>query len=243
VPTRGVRNFGFSSSGPPGLAPVTRILVILLVVASLVGTITQRKLGFGTQDLNFQVGRVLSGEVWRFVTYPFVETSPINLIISGVVLWLFGSWFESRWGQRDFLRFFAVATIGAALLAIPLSLLINMVLGSAMRDVGIAEGPGAALDAMLVAMALTNPDSNILFGFVLPMRARTVVFVLLGIQLIFGIQTGAAAFSITLGGMAMGYLLVTGRWRPARLWESVRKLGARRRRGLHVVPPRDHTLH
>ena len=222
---------------------MTRILVILLVVASLVGAITQRKLGFGTQDLNFQVGRVLAGEVWRFFTYPFVETNPINLIISGVVLWLFGSWFESRWGQRDFLRFFAVATLGAAVLAIPLSLLINTVLGSTIRDVGIAEGPGAALDAMLVAMALTNPDSNILFGFVLPMRTRTVVLAMLGIQLIFGITTGAAAFSITLGGMAMGYLLVTGRWRPAKLWESVRKATMRRRRGLHVVPPRDHTLH
>lgn len=209
---------------------------------SLVGTLTESKLGFGLSTLNFQVGKVLSGELWRVVTYPFVESQPFNLILSLVFLWLLGSWFERRWGERDFLRFFLVSSIGAALIAVPLSLLLNLVLP--FRDVGIAEGPDAALDAMLVALALTAPDSNVMLGFVLPMRARTIVFVLLGIQVIFGIQTGSAALSITLGGMAMGYLLVTGRWRPRRFVEWMQATSSRRRRrGLRVVPPRDRTLH
>ncbi len=244
MPPRTGRNVTFQSSGPPGLAPVTRILFITLLVVSLVGTLTERRFGVGVSSLNFQVGKVLAGEVWRVVTYPFVESSPLNLIVSLVILWLFGSWFESRWGQRDFLRFFIVSTVGAALVAIPLSLLFNQILAAAsVHDTGVAEGPGAALDAMLVAMAMTSPDSNILFGFVLPMRARTVVFVLLGIQVVFAIQTGASALSMTLAGMGMGYLLVTGKWRPSRLWSSARKMAERRRRGLHVVPPRDRTLH
>lgn len=243
MPPRTIRTTGFSSSGPTGLAPVTRVLLIALLVTSVVGTLLERKVGFGVSTLNFRVSEVLAGQVWRLATYPFVESNPINLIISLVILWMFGSWFEQRWGTRDFLRFFIVSTVGAAILAIPLSILINLMLGGTFQDLGMAEGPGSALDAMLVAMALTNPDSNILFGFVLPMRARTVVFALLGMQLIFGIMTGRAAVSITLGGMAMGYVLVTGRWRPGRLWDSLRRLNPRRRRGLRVVPRRDHTLH
>ncbi len=237
------RNVGFSS-GPPTAGAVTRALCIAILAASLIGSLTQRLYGFGVQDLNFQVGSVLGLELWRLVTYPLVESSPWNLMISLLFLWLFGGWFESRWGERDFLRFFVVSSIGAALLAVPLNLLANFVLGGVFRDVGVAEGPGAALDAMLVAMALTNPDGNVLFGFVLPMRARTIIFVLLGIQLVLGIQTGSAAVSITLGGMAMGYLLVTGNWRPRRILGKLRASERRpSRRGLYVVPPRDRTLH
>ncbi len=220
---------------------MTRILFVTLLVISLVGTLTEKRFGVGVSSLNFQVPKVLAGEVWRLFTYPFVESSPLNLIISLLILWLFGSWFESRWGQRDFLKFFVLSSVGAALLAIPIGMFLTGVIG--LKEIGIGEGPGAARDAMLVAMAMTAPDSNILFGFVLPMRARTVVFVLLGIQVVFAIQGGASAFSMTLGGMGMGYLLVTGKWRPSRILQGARRMSMRRRHGLHVVPPRDRTLH
>jgi membrane associated rhomboid family serine protease len=242
VPPRTFQTPRLPTSGPASTAPVTFALVVAALVVSLFTSVTERKTGVGSGALNFQVARVLAGEVWRLATYPFVESNPINLMISLLVLWFFGGWFERRWGGRDFIRFFALSAVGAAVLAIPLSYAVNFL--GLFQDVGIAQGPGAVLDAMLVAMALTMPDSNIMFGFVLPMRARTVVLVLLGIQLVFGIMTGAAALSITLGGMAMGYLLITGRWRPQRLWDALRQLRPGRRRGLYVVPPRrDRTLH
>ena len=49
---------------------------------------------------------------------------------------------------------------------------------------------------------------------------------------------------VTLGGLAMGYLLVTGYWRPSRLRDLLKMWQLRkRRRGLYVVPPKDKTLH
>jgi len=241
MPPNSNRPLGFAGGLPPA-GRTTRALCVTLFVVSLVGSLTQRSFGLGVADLSFQVGALLNLEVWRLLTYPFVESSPWNLLLSILFLWLFGGWFESRWGTRDFFRFFMIASVGAGVLAVPLCMLINLALP--FRDLGLAEGPGAALDAMLVAMALTSPDSNVLFGFVLPMRARTVVLVVLGIQLVIGIQTGSAVLSITLGGMAMGYLLVTGNWRPKRWlarWRSARLRAPRR--GLYVVPPRGRTLH
>jgi membrane associated rhomboid family serine protease len=229
------------SPNPPRAGAVTRALCIAILATSLVASLTQNHLGFGINTLDFQVAAVLRGQLWRLVTYPFVDGTPLNLIINLVVLWMIGGWFESRWGERDFLRFFFVSCIGAALLAVPLSILFNLILP--FRDVGQAQGPGAALNAMFVALALTVPDSNVLFGFVLPVRARTVVFIILGFDLIYGIQTGAAGLSTTLGGMGMGYLLVTGNWRPRRLWQQLREQRRRKRRGFYVVPPRDRTLH
>ena len=141
-------------------------------------------------------------------------------------------------------QFLFASWIGAAILAVPLSYLVSGIMP--FEDTGYAEGSGPAIDAMLVYLALTAPDTNILFGFVLPMRTRTVIYVLLGFELVVGILTGAAGLSITLGGIAMGYLLTTGNWRPERLIARFTPSAARRRRrGIHVVPPPDdrHTLH
>jgi membrane associated rhomboid family serine protease len=230
-------SFGLRQTGP-----VTKGLCIAILVVSLLGSITQRSLGWGVQDLVYSVTGMLSFELWRLLTYPFAVTTPFGLIIGIVILWFFGSFFESKWGGRDFLRFFARACIGAGIIAIPLSYLFDAILP--FRDLGVAEGPGSAFDAMLIALALTAPDSNVLFGFVLPMRAKTMVYILLGFQIVVGIMTGAAALSITIGGMLMGYLLTTGNWRPLRLLNGIRLWQMRRRRkGLYIVPPKDKTLH
>lgn len=229
-------------SGPP-IGKGTKGLLIAILACSLVFTLTERKLGFGVEDLIFTVQGVLGMELWRLFTFPFVETDAFGLLLSLVVLYFFGRFFEAQWGTRYYLRFFALSCVGAAILAIPLSFLVNLI--APFQDLGMAAGPGAAIDAMLVAMALTLPDSNVAFGFVLPMRARTIVYVLLGVQVVFGIMNGATALSITLGGMIMGYILVTGIWRPNRLQHKVKAWTLRkRRRGLYVVPPgNDKTLH
>jgi membrane associated rhomboid family serine protease len=234
------RSAGFSS-GPPTAGPVTRILCVLILAVTLIGTLTERKLGFGISDLNFDVQAVLAGQVWRVITYPFVESQAWNLIISLVILWMFGGSFESRWGERDFARFFVVAAAGAAVLAIPLTYLVNAIFP--FTDMGAAEGPWTVINAMFVALALTNPDSNVLLGFILPIRARTLVYFILGMQIVIGIMTGAAALSTTIGGMVMGYLLVTGNWRPGRWLGAFRLPRKKRRTDIYVVPPRDRTLH
>jgi len=224
--------------------PVTAGLCAAILAVSLIAAVAGRNFGLGANALNYQVAAILDLQLWRLVTYAFVGSTPWNLLIGILVLWIFGGWFETKYGRRDYLRFFFAAIVGAGLLAVPLTYLVNVLI-PLFRDPGVTEGPGPAFDAMLVALALTAPDSNILFGFVLPMRARTAIYVFLGVEVVIGILTGAASMGITLGGMAMGYLLVTGNWRPNRLRNllSLWKL-RKRRRGLYVVPPKkDHTLH
>ncbi|MBI5508387.1 MAG: rhomboid family intramembrane serine protease [Deltaproteobacteria bacterium] len=234
----------FASGGfglpPPRAIPVTMVLCGLLAVVSLVGAVVGRQTGVGLELLRFQVDAVLDLELWRFLTFPFVESTAFGFLIGLVVLWMFGGWFEATYGRHDYVRFFATSCLGAAVLAIPLSFVLSLIMP--FSDVGAAEGPGPAINAMLVAMAYRMPDANVLF-FVFPMRARTMILVVLGYEIIQGIYTGAADLSMTLAGMLMGYLLVTGMWRPQRLVDFVRLyLLRRRRRGFYVVPPKDHRL-
>jgi len=229
--------------GLPPTGVVTKRLCITLVAVSLIGSLSQRKLGFGVDDLLFTVESALDLELWRLLTYPFVERQPFGLVVSTLVLWLFGRIFEASWGSRDFLRFIVWSWVGAAAIAIPLSFIVSLVMP--FNDHGFAEGPGPGFDALIMSMAVTVPNSTVLFGFVLPVRARTLMYLLLGFQLIVGIQTGAAGLSTTLGGIAMGYLLTTGNWRPTRMLTEIARFRARRRRrGIYIVPPgRDKTLH
>jgi membrane associated rhomboid family serine protease len=225
-------------SGRPQAGPATQALVATLVLASLVASFSQRRLGFGTQELIFDSAAVLDLELWRLVTYAFIKTAnPFALLFSAAILWLFGCAYEKSWGSRDFVRFFFASSIGAAILCIPLSIACNWLLP--FDDLARAEGPDAVIDAMLVALAMNAPDASVMFGFILPVRAKSLVGLLLGMQVISGIMTGAATLGMTLGGMIMGWLLVSGAWRP-RVWLDRLRLWRmrRRRHGLYVVPPK-----
>jgi membrane associated rhomboid family serine protease len=227
---------------PRTLGPATKALCIATLVISVVSQITQQRLGIGIANLDYSVRGILSLELWRLVTYPFIYTNGLSLLIGIVVLYFVGGAFETQNGTRDYLRFFAFAALGAGVIAIPLHFVIELI--GIFRDIGQSVGSGPAVDAMLMAWALTAPDSNILMGFVLPVRMRTAIIALLAIQVIYGIMDGASALSLTLGGLAMGYLLVTGIWRPSRWFSGRRRSGGRVRNGLYIVPPRrDDTLH
>lgn len=220
----------------------TKWLCGLLVGVSVCAKLAERSVGIGPNELVFQADAVLSGQLWRLLTHVFVEDSFMGLIFGALGLWIFGAWYENSWGTRDFLKFFAASSIGGALLAIPLSFVANQIMP--FRDLGLAAGPDAALNAMMVALAMGAPESRVLFGFVLPVPAKTALYLFLGLAVLSGLMNGASTLSITLGGMAMGWLLVTGNWRPTRIFDRLRLRRLRKRReGLYVVPPRDkHTL-
>lgn len=227
---------------PRTLGPVTKALCIATLVVSVVGQLTQQRLGLGIVNLEYSIHGILNLELWRLVTYPFVYTSGLGLLIGVVILYFVGGAFEAQNGTRDYIRFFVFAALGAGIIAIPLHFVIERI--GIFHDVGQSVGSGPAIDAMLMAWALTAPDSNLLMGFVLPMRMRTAIWILIAIQVIYGIMDGASSLSLTIGGLAMGYLLVTGIWRPSRWFRMRRRSVSRMRNGLYIVPPRrDDTLH
>lgn len=236
-----MQNSSFYRPSPPNPwrqnVPVTKALVGLLLLTSVAAAICQRRFGFAPELLAFNGNLILRGEIWRLVTYVFIESQgAFSLCFSALVVYLFGSQYEGLWGSRDFLRFFVLSTVGAAALAIPLSAVCNLVLP--FDDFALSQGPSAVIDAMLMATALRAPQTRVLFGFILPMRIDTMIYALLGINLIGGMMSGTANFSVTLGGMAMGWILVRGVWRPS-VWLAFLRRTKRRNPGhLPVVRPK-----
>lgn len=226
---------------PRTAGPAAKWGSLVLLSTGVFFSLTQRSVGFGRNDLAFLLPEILSGEVWRLATYPFVALSGFGLILGVFLFYLFARSFESTWGTRDFLRFAAVSAVGAAIIAVPLSVILNAI--GLFQDTAVYAGTGAVIDALLMAFALNAPNAKVLFGFVLPMRAKSVIQVLIGVEILMGLVDGVARLSMTIGGLAMGYLLISGNWRPSR-WRTLAKRRPPRRRGLYVVPPKEgRTLH
>jgi membrane associated rhomboid family serine protease len=67
--------------------------------------------------------RVLHGQVWRLVTWAFVETAPMSLIFTCVAIFKFGGDLAVRWGDRRLQRFMLEIILGAAVVTTLLALI------------------------------------------------------------------------------------------------------------------------
>jgi membrane associated rhomboid family serine protease len=177
-------------------------------------------------------------KIWKLLSYLFVQGSgPIDLLIGLLVLYFFGSWFERRWGSRRFLIFFLLSGAGAGALVVLLGLFSSRI---ALEPY---TGMWAVVEALTVAMGLSEPDTEIYLYLMFPMKARTLMFaswLLLGLFMVFA--GSPVPYLNVLGGAAMGGVLTTGFAGPRKAWLRFRagrieRELRRRARHLKVVPP------
>src|SRR5258708_9683922 len=64
---------------------------------------------------------VAHGYVWQVVTYSFLHSGLFHVLFNMLSLWMFGSLLESHWGTRQFLEFYFLCVLGAALVTIGIS--------------------------------------------------------------------------------------------------------------------------
>lgn len=234
MPPRSTQQFSFQL---PKLRPGVRGLLVALAVLSI-GTSAIGAWGSGelggrlAQALALQPATLFRGHLWKLFTYTLFEPSPFGLLITGLLLWMFASALEQAWGTRRFLTFYfattALAGVGGALI------------GLVAPSVGAFANVGgvASLEALVAGFALSFPSSTILFAFVLPISARALIPISLGVTLLFVLMTGdVARFVVPLLALGAGVLLVDMRtpgqlWLRLRVWWIERRMRARR---LHVV--------
>lgn len=218
---------------------VVAVLVGLTLAGSILGAVGRRN-GF---PLVLQWGvlapdLVWAGQLWRLLSWPFFETDGLALIFAGLALWWFGRDLASSFGPAGFLaRYLAVAL----LTGVGICLLARFgwpALGNA-----FFMGAWPLVDAMIVAWAIFYPHRQILFFFVLPLGGRNLVYVTVGVTVLFALLEGFARFiphflalAVTLAYMRDPSLLYL--WLRLRLaWE--RRGGRRRSSHLRAVDGED----
>jgi membrane associated rhomboid family serine protease len=137
---------------------------------------------------------------WTFVTYMFVHAGLLHLCLNMLMLFVFGSAVESRMGSRNFIWYYLYCGVGAAVFALLLSGLLN---------VQPFVGASGAVLGVGLAYAMFWPEAElILFPLPIPIKARTFVAILAGLNVFFALYPGGGnvAHLAHVGGLLFGYL-------------------------------------
>jgi membrane associated rhomboid family serine protease len=128
--------------------------------------------------------RVLNGQVWRLVTWAFVETAPMSLIFTCVAIFKFGGDLAARWGDRRLRRFMLEIIVAAAVVTTLLALVApgTMYLS---RSAGWAIG-----DVLCIAWARQYPTSVVRIHGLLELSGKRLIGVVVGTTAIFAIAYG-----------------------------------------------------
>jgi membrane associated rhomboid family serine protease len=199
---------------PPGLKWLlisnTAVFVLQYLFASTVGPLTREWLALSA----VQVVRHLY--LWQLATYMFLHGGIWHLLFNMLTLWIFGMQLEREWGTRRFLKYYFYCGIAAGVCVV----LINTVIALFSSSTQTANfywgvptiGASGAIFGILVAFGVLYPNQTVLMNFLFPIKAKYMVMIYAGIELLmtFGPNTGVSTIA-HLGGMAFGYVYLKGR--------------------------------
>ncbi|MBW1808586.1 MAG: rhomboid family intramembrane serine protease [Deltaproteobacteria bacterium] len=207
--------FGFNIR----LTKAVKWLLIVNVAVFLLELIIGRVdggLDFIYYDLSISFDRFFfSGEIWQPVTYMFLH-DPMgisHILWNMLMLWMFGSPLESFWRGKKFLQFYFICGVGAAAAILLVGFLVP-----SQRAIPTL-GASGALYALLVAFGFMFPNTLIYLFGLFPIKGKHLVMLFIGLGVVQSLTLSSANVSLAahFGGMLMGFLLVTGFWKPAKL--------------------------
>jgi len=133
--------------------------------------------------LSLSPARVLHGQLWRLATWPVIEHSPLQLILTCAAIYKFGGELSVRWGDRRLRRFTLEIVLAAAV--------ITCVLALATGSGYIAYTGGWALsDALVIAWARQFPNGTVVLYGLLVLRGRQLIIVTIGATVLFALALG-----------------------------------------------------
>lgn len=134
--------------------------------------------------------------VWQFITYSFLHDTGnlLHILFNMFMLWMFGGEVERALGRRRFLILYFAAAFAGGVCMIPMYR-------------GSVVGASAAVFGVMAVYARLYPYRRLLVWGVFPVRARTLVLVLVGLDLLLAIQgsDSGTAHLAHVGGFALGW--------------------------------------
>lgn len=137
-------------------------------------------------------------ELWRYVTYMFIHVDFMHFFFNMLMLWMFGSEVAEWMGTRHFVSMYFFCGIFAALFSFFMCLL------------GLTNNPiigaSGALMGVFVAYYKFFPDRMILMFFIIPMRIKHAMWVMIALDIFFANSGDMIAHFAHLGGVVAGFI-------------------------------------
>lgn len=152
--------------------------------------------------------------IWQLVTYMFLHGGLLHILFNMLALWMFGVELEHRWGTQNFLKFYFVVGVGAAVLTVLFSFL-PFDIAASLRG-SIVVGASGAIYGLLLAYGMYFPNRQVLLYFLFPIRAKYFVMIMGAIAFYSSLtDAGGVANATHLGGLVVAYVyLKSGTMHP-----------------------------
>lgn len=155
---------------------------------------------------------------WQIITHMFAHAAyntnifgePVggiifyHILFNMFALWMFGRILENVWGSKRFTIFYLICGLGAA----ALHLIMQYFLGGG----DVAVGASGAIFGVLVAFALTFPNTELYIMFIpIPVKAKWAILGLVALDLFGGVSQISGdniAHYAHLGGAITGFILL-----------------------------------
>ena len=201
---------------------VKRLLIANTVVFALTWVLGP---GFVFEWFSFQPTKILF-RPWTLLTYMFLHGDFWHVFFNMLFLFFFGPPLESKWGSREFIRYYLVCGLGGVALSF-LFVSYSII------------GASAAVYGVMLAFAMAWPDAPIYVWGIFPVKAKWLVafFVLVTFTNAFGGAGGGVAHFAHLGGFAAGFLYLKTDWCASQAIQNMGK--AARSRRFAIVPRED----
>jgi membrane associated rhomboid family serine protease len=148
--------------------------------------------------------------LWQPVTYMFLHGDLFHILFNMLALWMIGVELERLWGTTEFLRFYFISGVGAALTTLAVALLPFEFAGPVWYSLTV--GASGAVYGLLLAYAYYFPTRPMLFFPIpIPIPAKFFVIILGAIAFLssLGGRASGVAHATHLGGLLAGYLYLT----------------------------------
>jgi membrane associated rhomboid family serine protease len=182
---------------PPGVKWLLIVNTAIFILTYLFGTPLLLALA--------PVAVVYHFAIWQLVTYQFLHGGITHILFNMLALWMFGTPLERDWGTKRFVKYYLYCGIAAGVCDVA----INALLGHwGTRTIG-ASG---AIFGLLLAFGVLYPNQTVLMSFLFPIKAKYMVMIYAGIELLLSVGPNTGVSSVAhLGGMAFGYVYLKGR--------------------------------
>ncbi len=188
---------------PPGVKWLIIINTAVFVLSFLGGSSVQSHMEtlFGL----VAAGVVQNLYVWQIFTYMFLHGGVLHLLFNMLTLWFFGTQLEQDWGTRRFLKYYFYCGLAAGICVLVADILAGHWFIPTI-------GASGAIFGVLVAFGVLYPNQTVLMNFLFPIKAKYMVMIYAGIEVLFTFRPEAGVSNIAhLGGMAFGYLYLKRR--------------------------------
>ncbi len=229
---------------------MTVLLVIANIVAFVLQVVLQNAAPASPGYLALSVDGLSRGYVWQLLTFQFMHSGPIHLLLNCWAIYMFGRDVEQALGRRSFLTLYFSSGIMGGLLQVAF----DKVLAQMLHQPGFllmhVVGASAGAFGLIAAFAMLYPERPLmlLLFFIIPVNMRAKFLLLFeGLAALFGIVFATRptagphiADAAHLGGMLTGIIFV----RYAIHWEWPQFHRAKRRplRPLVKVPSQKSAL-